>query len=128
MNSQRRLHELLRTTGLYKVQQFVTPQYAFVEPYSFADTSGYYVPPPIDSMKPHRFAYKQQADEVLQASADLTDEQKLKAELFDNKKPGFLGGIRRPVARPVAAGFHPSGFPYQHGCVRCRHCDLEMEA
>jgi hypothetical protein len=71
--------------GLYKVQQFVTPQYAFVEPYSFADASAFSVPPPINSKKAPKFRYTNQADEVLQASASLTEEQKLKAELFDNK-------------------------------------------
>lgn len=71
--------------GLYKVQQFVTPQYAFVEPYSFVDASEFSVPPPINSKKAPKFRYKNQADEVLQASANLTDEQKLRAELFDNK-------------------------------------------
>ena len=38
-------------TGIYKVQQFVTPQYAFVEPYSYTDTSAFYVPPPVNSKK-----------------------------------------------------------------------------
>lgn len=71
--------------GLYKVQQFVTPQYAFVEPYSFVDASEFSVPPPTNSKKAPKFRYKNQADEVLHASANLTDEQKTKAELFDNK-------------------------------------------
>jgi hypothetical protein len=72
--------------GLYKIQQFVTPQYAFVEPYSYSDdTTAFYVPPPVNSKEAPKANYKQQADEVLQASANLTDEQKLKAELFDNK-------------------------------------------
>ncbi len=72
-------------TGIYKVQQFVTPQYAFVEPYSYADPAAFYVPPPVNSKKAPKAIYRQQADEVLQASANLTDERKLKAELFDNK-------------------------------------------
>ena len=71
--------------GLYKIQQFVTPQYAYVEPYSYDDPSDFYIPPPVNSKKAPKARYKQQADEVLQASAGLTDEQKLKAELFDNK-------------------------------------------
>jgi len=71
--------------GLYKVQQFVTPQYAFVEPYSYRNPKRFHVPPPYNSNHRHRQAYKDQADEVLEISASLTDEQKLKAELFDNK-------------------------------------------
>ena len=71
--------------GLYKIQQFVTPQYAYVEPYSYTDPSAFYVPPPENSRKAPKFRYEAQAEAVLQASADLTEEQKLKAELFDNK-------------------------------------------
>lgn len=71
--------------GLYKVQQFVTPQYALVEPYSYLTPRAFHVPPPFNSNVRHRIEYKQQADEVLAVSAALTDEQKLKAELFDNK-------------------------------------------
>lgn len=71
--------------GLYKVQQFVTPQYALTEPYSYANPRDFRVPPPRNSNHRRFKAYKRQADEVLQASADLNDERKLKAELFDNK-------------------------------------------
>ena len=71
--------------GLYKIQQFVTPQYALTEPYSYRDPSDFHVPPPHASNHRNRTAYRQQANEVLQASADLNDERKLKAELFDNK-------------------------------------------
>jgi hypothetical protein len=71
--------------GLYRVQQFVTPQYALVEPYSYNTPQAFHVPPPFNSNVKHRGGYRQQADEVLAASAALTDEQKLKAELFDNK-------------------------------------------
>ncbi len=72
-------------TGLYKIQQFVTPQFGLTEPYSYDDPKKFRVPRPINS-NPLRFGrYKRQADEVLEASASLTEEQKLKAELFDNK-------------------------------------------
>jgi len=71
--------------GLYKIQKFITPQYGLVEPYSYEDPADYEVPPPVASMWNNHVLYKQQADEVLDASADLTDEQKLKSELFDNK-------------------------------------------
>lgn len=71
--------------GLYKIQQFVTPQYALTEPYSYEDPKAFHVPPPFASYHWNFFAYKQQADEVLEASANLNDILKLKAELFDNK-------------------------------------------
>ena len=71
--------------GLYKIQQFVTPQFALTEPYSYQNPKQYRVRRPFSSNH-HRFGlYKHQADEVLQASANLTDEQKMKSELFDNK-------------------------------------------
>ena len=69
--------------GLYKIQKFVTPQYALVEPYSYPDPTAFFIPPPIG--KSPKAPYQAQADAVLQASADLTEEQKLKAELFDDK-------------------------------------------
>jgi len=71
--------------GIYKVQQFVTPQYALVEPYSYNNPRNFRVPRPAASNHRNRAAYRGQADEVLNVSANLTDEQKLKAEFFDDK-------------------------------------------
>jgi hypothetical protein len=71
--------------GLFQVQQFVTPQYRLTKPYSYADPMAFHVPPPIKSDVHNFDAYKQQADEVLAASAALTDELKMKAEMFDDK-------------------------------------------
>lgn len=71
--------------GLYKIQQFVTPQYALTEPYSYREPKRFRMRPPIASNHHNYDLYKQQADEVLQASAELNDERKLMAELFDNK-------------------------------------------
>lgn len=71
--------------GLYKVQQFVTPQYALVEPYSYRSPRYFRVPRPLNSNVKYRNAYRAQANEVLRASANLTEEQKLKSEFFDNK-------------------------------------------
>ncbi|MDH5674080.1 MAG: vanadium-dependent haloperoxidase [Myxococcales bacterium] len=75
--------------GLYKVQQFVTPQYALVEPYSYDDRAVFAFPPPRDSNHRRVAAYKAQADAVLAASASLDDQKKLMAELFDNKIEGL---------------------------------------
>jgi hypothetical protein len=75
--------------GIYKVQQFVTPQWALVEPYSYSNPRAFSFPVPLDSKQFRKKRYRQQADEVLAASAALTDEQKLMAELFDNKITGL---------------------------------------
>ena len=77
---------LVRTrAGNYRVQQFVTPQKANTEPYAAFDPRDYRFAPPVDS-DPHNFpAYRAQVDAVLEASANLTDAQKMLAEFFDNK-------------------------------------------
>lgn len=74
--------------GIFQVQQFVTPQWAETTPFSYDE-------PTVQSAIPwksyaviggHAFApYRAQADEVLAASAALTDYQKMTAELFNDK-------------------------------------------
>lgn len=78
-------------SGLFKVQNFVTPQYGLVEPYSYQRPEQYSVVPPADSDHRSLGLYKDQADEVLTASAALSEERKLLAELFDNKVQSLLG-------------------------------------
>jgi hypothetical protein len=77
-----------RGDGIFKVQQFVTPQYARTRPYSYLTPAPYRAPRP-DASNPTgpggRRAYEAQVDEVLLASASLTDYQKMSAELFNNK-------------------------------------------
>jgi hypothetical protein len=75
-------------SGVFRVQQFVTPQMRVTRPYSYDDPDRFRVAPPWKSMlRGHngRAAYRAQADEVLAASAALDDRQKMIAELFDNK-------------------------------------------
>lgn len=76
---------MTNSNGLFRIQQFVTPQMRVTTPYSYKSPKRFRVRPPINSQVRRFSAYRQQADEVLQASADLTDEQKAIAELFDNK-------------------------------------------
>jgi hypothetical protein len=83
--------------GIFKVQQFVTPQYALTKPYSFKSPLIFKMPPPLNSNPRNFAAYKQQVDEVLAASAELTDEQKMTAEMFNNKLIS-LGFSQRFVA------------------------------
>ena len=71
-------------SGVFKVQQAVTPQYRRTRPYSFFEPNDFSSPRPVFS-NPSSQGYRQQADEVLAASANLTDRQKMIAELFNNK-------------------------------------------
>ncbi|MFD2764854.1 vanadium-dependent haloperoxidase [Micromonospora eburnea] len=71
--------------GIFQVQQFVTPQLKHVTPYSYTDPKEFLVPPPTASNHRNKAAYKAQVDAMLATSAGLTDEQKTKAEFFDDK-------------------------------------------
>lgn len=75
----------LQGIGIYTAQQFVTPQLANTEPVAVFDPRAFRVPPPTASDVDDWDAYKGQVDDVLAVSAALTDEQKMMAELFDNK-------------------------------------------
>lgn len=71
--------------GLFKVQQFVTPQLKNVTPYSYESPKQFRAPKPWNSFVLNWNGYVAQAQAVLDASANLTDDQKLKAEFFDDK-------------------------------------------
>lgn len=71
--------------GIYRVQQFVTPQIALTTPYSYDNSRQFVSPVPIKSKIWNYNAYVEQVNDALSASANLTDEQKMKAELFDMK-------------------------------------------
>ncbi|CAH0991167.1 hypothetical protein SIN8267_01269 [Sinobacterium norvegicum] len=71
--------------GLFKVQQFVTPQLMLTEPYSYRSPKRFRSPVPRASNVENWGQYVAQANAVLEASANMTDEQKMYAELFDNK-------------------------------------------
>ncbi|MCY4147485.1 MAG: vanadium-dependent haloperoxidase [Chloroflexi bacterium] len=89
-----------RGIGIYTAQQFVTPQVANVEPFADFDPRAIRVPAPADSDPANAAAYKAQADEVLAISANLTDEQKMLAEIFDNKVRAF-GASFQVVSRSL---------------------------
>ena len=80
-------------------QTFVTPQYANVEPYSDFDPRSIRVPPPLDSNHENMEAYKAQVDAVIEESHNITDEQKMLVEFFDNK-------LRGSLFRPVLSDHH----------------------
>jgi hypothetical protein len=71
--------------GIFQAQQFVTPQMRLTLPYSYDDPNAFRAPFPHNSQIYNFYAYKRQAEEVLEASANLTDEQKMTSELFNNK-------------------------------------------
>ncbi|MBR9787475.1 MAG: vanadium-dependent haloperoxidase [Vibrionaceae bacterium] len=76
-------------SGIFFSQQFVTPQLGSTQPFSY-DKPTIIVPKPTKSyaIAPSGKAfpeYIEQANEVLEAQANLTDKQKLFAEFYDNK-------------------------------------------
>lgn len=71
--------------GTWVSQQFTTPQWAVTEPYSEINPREFRAPPPFASDHAYPDEYKAQADEVIQAMAGLTDQQKMLVEYFDNK-------------------------------------------
>lgn len=90
-----------RGDGTFTVQQFVTPQVGRTKAFTFDDPSRFPAIPPVASNHHNRPAYQRQADEVLAASARLTDRQKMAAEFFNNK---FLALAEVPGFAAVVAG------------------------
>ncbi len=88
--------------GIFTVQHFQTPQLRLTKPLSYADPRRFRLPPPDFSDHHRPRAYRRSVDEILAASAALTDVQKVKAEVFDNKT--LIGVGRTPVE---AALHHP---------------------
>ena len=82
-----RWQPLIRRTGIgqYTVQTFVTPQMANTALMSDFNPRDFRHPAPTASNPENWDAYKAQVDHILEVSANLTDEQKMTAEFFDNK-------------------------------------------
>ncbi|MFD3701036.1 DUF6851 domain-containing protein [Streptomyces sp. NPDC058646] len=71
------------------VQRFTTPQLRLAKAYTYKDPGEFKLAPDhLDHTDAG--AYRNAVDEVLAASAGLTDEQKVKAEFFDNTYLGIL--------------------------------------
>ncbi len=75
--------------GVFTVQQFVTPQVRVTKPYSFSDPSRFRLSRPRHSDHTRPGEYQRSVDDMIRASAALTDEQKVMAEVFDNKLLGI---------------------------------------
>ncbi|MFF3313819.1 DUF6851 domain-containing protein [Streptomyces sp. NPDC002952] len=87
--------------GIFQIQQFVTPQLGNTRPYTFPRSrlKDLRVPPPVNSYpRTNPAGYRQQAQQVLDASAHLTDAQKAATEFFNNKYLS-LGGVDRYIAK-----------------------------
>jgi hypothetical protein len=76
-------------TGIYVAQHFVTPQIRLVKPLIFKDAQQFNIAPPDHTNQAGSRKYKRSVDEVLEASAALTDKQKAIAEVMDNKVWGI---------------------------------------
>jgi hypothetical protein len=72
-------------TGTFTSQVAAVPQWGRTRPYSYTDPDQFRVSHPRASDIRNRAAYRRQADQVIEQSATMTEEQKLTAELFNNK-------------------------------------------
>jgi hypothetical protein len=79
--------------GAFAVQKFVTPQMRLVKAHTFRDPGQFTIAPPDHSDHSRPRDYKRSVDEVLSASASLTDRQKVVAEFFDNKRLGIGSSV-----------------------------------
>lgn len=85
--------------GVFRVQEFVTPQWSVTRPYSYSDPEEFRIPAPVNSDPVRNPAeYKRQADEILSASAGLTDYQKILAETFNDKFRALPPAFRHVAA------------------------------
>ncbi|MFI9583665.1 DUF6851 domain-containing protein [Streptomyces sp. NPDC052236] len=71
--------------AVFRAQQFATPQFGRMTPFSYRSPAQFEVSPPARSNHRNHKTYQRQADEVLKASASLTDRQKMTAEFFNDK-------------------------------------------
>jgi hypothetical protein len=85
----RRLGAGVGDKGIFTVQHFVSPQVRLIKPFTFTDPRQFDIAPPDHSDHTRASDYKRSVDEVLAASAALTDEQKVMTEVFDNKVWGI---------------------------------------
>ncbi|HEY5834546.1 vanadium-dependent haloperoxidase [Streptomyces sp.] len=78
--------------GSFKSHIAVTPQMGVTAPFTDIDPTKYVLPVPASSNARNKAAYKKQVDEVLAASASLTDRKKVNVEFFNDKFLAFGRG------------------------------------
>ena len=94
-----------KAPGKFCIQQFVTPHFGRVAPFSERDVTQFKVPNHgrnIDAIN-----YKRHVDDILRVSAGLTDEQKMLAEFFDDKFNSLPASVSHAA---VAAGLSTFDF------------------
>jgi len=84
---------------VFTVQEFATPQFGRLRPFSFDSPEQFHVSPPPNNYYFNRKGYRDQADKVLKASASLDDRQKMSAEIFDDSLRPY-----GPVAHKILIG------------------------
>ncbi|KAL9649587.1 hypothetical protein ABK040_003264 [Willaertia magna] len=75
--------------GLFRVQQFTAPQYGLIPTLSGINVADMKIPAQRDLHSQNQTGYAAKVNEVIDASALLTEKQKLIAEFFDDKFLGF---------------------------------------
>lgn len=70
--------------GIFTAQQFATPQLGLVPAETYKNPSQFKLAPPDHLDHTDSRQYRRAVDEILKASAQLTDEQKVKAEFFEH--------------------------------------------
>lgn len=93
--------------GIWVTQRFATPQLGLVRAHSYQDPGQFPIAAPDHTGHADPGRYQRSVDEILAASAALTDEQKVKAEFFDNK---FLGIEQSTQAAAMAHDLDLNGW------------------
>lgn len=81
---------------VYTVQEFATPQFARLKPFSYDSPHRFRVDRPANNYHFDRKGYRAQADAVLAASAGLDDRKKMSAELFNDLVRPY-GAVAGPI-------------------------------
>ena len=76
--------------GIFAVQRFATPQLRLARAHTFQDPADFKLAPPDHSDHTDPQRYKRSVDQVLEASAGLSEDQKVRTEFFDNAYLGIL--------------------------------------
>ncbi|WP_225839304.1 DUF6851 domain-containing protein [Streptomyces sp. NK08204] len=85
------------SNNVYRSQEFATPYFGWLKPFTYDSPAQFDVAPPTSSNYHNAKAYKSQVDEMVEASAGLDDRKKMTAELFNDKVVTFGAVAGTPV-------------------------------
>lgn len=88
--------------GGFTEQRFSNPHWGLVVPFALTSGSQFRPAPPTKTIAANPEGYRQQAQQVLDASANLTPEQKALAEYWSGNIPGATAGIWNVFAQFVS--------------------------